>query len=78
MDSTSLKNQSISDDEYLQNSKFRNLNQSAETEFIDGTYKYEEDHKKICCVEMKNNNKVYIEFKEDWTVKNVRKLLKKS
>ncbi len=30
---------------------------------------------KICCIEMINNNKIYIEFKENWTVKDVLKLI---
>ena len=79
MDASSIKSMrrfdSISDDEYIQNSKFRNLNDSAENENQD-INKYEDDNKKICCVEMKNNNKVYIEFKEDWTVKYVKKIFK--
>lgn len=71
MDASSLKKyDSISDDELLQNSKFRGLNDSIENDNLE-VNKYEDDNKKICCIEMKNNNKVYIEFKEDWTVKNV-------
>jgi hypothetical protein len=62
----------LSDGEYIQNSKYRNKNESIETDNPELS-KYEDDNKNICSVEMKNNNKVYIEFKEDWTVKNVRK-----
>ncbi len=37
---------------------------------------FESENEKICCIEMINNNKIYIKFKENWTVKDVKNTLK--
>jgi hypothetical protein len=29
---------------------------------------------KICCIEMANNNKIYISYHTEWTIKNVKTL----
>jgi len=67
---TFLKKESYSDVESSQNSKliegdsFSNMNLDINN--------YETGNETICCVELINNNKIYIKFKENWTVKDVK------
>lgn len=64
-----FKKESFSDIESSINSKF-NYNDSLDSENL-AINEYDFLHEKICCVEMINNNKVFIKFKDNWTVKDV-------
>jgi|LauGreDrversion4_2_1035121.scaffolds.fasta_scaffold2513063_1 hypothetical protein len=60
-------------------SSVQNLNEDGEWTILDGELEEEEKIEKydpsldeeICCVELINNNKIYISYDQEWTIKDV-------
>lgn len=63
------KKESYSDIESYHNTKL-NDGDSLSNANLD-INEFQAENEKICCIEMINNNKIYIKFKENWTVKDV-------
>lgn len=63
------KKDSYSDIESSHNTKLNEGDSLSNADLL--INQFETETEKICCIEMINNNKIYIKFKENWTVKDV-------